>query len=170
MAQDEWLDLVDDSDKVVGRMLRSEVYAKGLNNFRVINGFLRKPTGELWIPRRTAHKKIYPLGLDMGVAGHVESGETYQQTLVREAKEELGIDMPLEKWRFLGSATPKDGVAAYQQVYELTVTQAPEFNREDYIEYFWLHPREVLERLAAGDSAKSDLPILIRQFYSADLR
>jgi len=131
---------------------------------------LRKPTGELWIPRRTADKKYAPLGLDMGVAGHVTSGDTYEDTLVREAEEELGLRVPLAAWRFLGSVTPKDGVAAFEHVYELTVTEAPNFNRDDFVEYLSLHPREVLERLAKGDTAKSDLPVLINRFYSADLR
>jgi hypothetical protein len=34
MEQDEWLDLVDESDNVIGRKLRSEVHAEKLKNYR----------------------------------------------------------------------------------------------------------------------------------------
>jgi len=74
---DEYLDLVDLQDSVIGRKLRSEVYAEHLSNFRVVNAFVLNSKGELWIPRRTADKRIFPLCLDMSVGGHVESGESY---------------------------------------------------------------------------------------------
>ncbi|HWQ99279.1 MAG TPA: hypothetical protein VN397_00325 [Candidatus Methylomirabilis sp.] len=35
-STDENLDLVDQNDRVIGRKRRSEVYAKGLANFRVL--------------------------------------------------------------------------------------------------------------------------------------
>ena len=54
---DELLDLVDENDHVIGVMRRSEVYGKKLRNIRVINAFIVNSKGELWIPRRTAHKR-----------------------------------------------------------------------------------------------------------------
>lgn len=67
--QDEYLDLVDPDDKVIGRKKRSEIYAEHNTNFRVVNLFIVNSKGEIWFPRRTEHKRIFPLCLDMSMGG-----------------------------------------------------------------------------------------------------
>ncbi len=125
---DEYLDLVDSQDTVIGKKLRSEVYVNHLSNFRVINAFVVNSKGELWIPRRAADKRIFPLCLDMSVGGHVESGESYDEAFKRETNEELNIDVDYITYRFLGKLTPEsDGVSAYMQVYEITLNEAPDW-------------------------------------------
>lgn len=44
---DEFLDLVDENDNVVGKKKRSEVYAERLSNFRVVNAFVVNQKGEI---------------------------------------------------------------------------------------------------------------------------
>ena len=68
MHPEEYLDLVDENDTVIGKKLRSEIYAEGLLNFRVINVFLINSKGQIWIPRRTASKAIFPSALDFSAA------------------------------------------------------------------------------------------------------
>lgn len=163
---DEYLDLVDQHDNVIGKKLRSEVYAEHLSNFRVINAFVVNSKGELWIPRRAADKRIFPSCLDMSVGGHVESGESYEDTFKRETSEELNIDIDQVTYRLLGKLTPEvDGVSAYMQVYEIRFDESPNYNPSDFVEYFWLTPREALGRIDGGEKAKGDLPTLIKKFY-----
>ncbi len=167
---DEFLDLVDQKDSVIGRERRSLVYAQRLSNFRVINAFIRNSKGELWIPRRTATKKMFPLCLDVSVGGHVESGETYEQAFKRETKEETNLDIDDVPYIFLGNLTPREhGVSAYQNVYEMKCSLAPNYNKDDFVEYFWIKPGELLERIEAGEKAKGDLPKLVRIFYGEEL-
>ncbi|PIR42996.1 NUDIX hydrolase [candidate division WWE3 bacterium CG10_big_fil_rev_8_21_14_0_10_32_10] len=163
---DEFLDLVDENDKVIGKKRRSEVYAKHLSNFRVVNVFLVNPKGEIWIPRRSADKRIFPLCLDMSMGGHVESGESYEDTLKREMQEELNININQTQVRLLGHLSPqKNGVSANMNVYELKMNNAPKYNKNDFVEYFWLTPKSLFERIAKGDKTKGDLPKLVRIFY-----
>ncbi len=162
---DELLDLVDSNDAVVGCALRSEVYADKLNNFRVVNVLIENTAGQLWIPRRSSTKRIYPLSLDTSMGGHVMHGETYDQSLARELKEELNIDISGVTCQFLGHLTPhQHDVSAFMQVYKIAQDTVPDYNREDFVEYYWLSPRELSARLKCGDTAKSDLPKIVNYF------
>lgn len=164
--QDEYLDIVNERDEVVGRKLRSEVYAEGRSDFRVVNVFLRNAEGRLWIPRRTATKRIFPLCLDMSMGGHVESGETYDEAFRRELSEELDMDAEAVAWSVLGNLNPAEhGVSAFMRVYLIETDDAPRYNPADFTEYFWLTPDEVCGRIESGDGAKSDLSKLVKIFY-----
>jgi isopentenyl-diphosphate delta-isomerase len=166
MEQDEWLDLVDENDVVIGRKLRSEVYKEGLQNYRVIHLYILNSKGELWIPRRTAQKKLFPLGLDFSCAGHVESGSTYEDTLKKECLEELNLDLSNLSVRYLGKLTPKDGVC-FSEHYEVRSDTVPRYNPDDFVSYEWLTPKTLLARLTAGEVSKSSLPIATKKFYGS---
>ena len=163
---DEYLDLVDEKDQVIDKKKRSEVYAEHLSNFRVVNAFVVNSKGEIWIPRRAANKRIFPLCLDMSMGGHVESGETYEQTFKRETQEELNIDTDKANVRLLGHLTPKeDSVSAFMNVYEIRMEEAPNYNKDDFTEHFWISPKTLFEKITQGEKAKGDLPILVKIFY-----
>ena len=164
-APDELLDLVDDEDTIIGTKLRSAVYAEHLSNFRVVNVFLINDEGKMWIPRRTAHKRIFPNCLDMSASGHVESGETYDFAFAREVQEELNIDVHTAEYKIIGKAGPRDGLNAMMQVYEIRSNDVPNFNPQDFTEYFWLTPAALLAQIEQGDPSKSDLPKLVKIFY-----
>jgi isopentenyldiphosphate isomerase len=163
--EDEYLDLVDVNDKVVGKKLRSEVYAEKLTNFRVVNAFVINSEGRLWIPRRGPNKRIFPLCLDMSMGGHVESGEEYDTSFKRELAEELRIDADVTPWKVLGNLTSEDGVSAFMRVYEIQYDAVPDFNTDDFVEYWWMTPEEVLEKIEGGEAAKGDLVKLVKRFY-----
>lgn len=166
MSEDELLDLVDNDDNVIGTQWRLHAHANHLHNFRVINAFVINDEGKLWIPRRAPTKRLYPNGLDMSVGGHVEAGKGYESTFRRETLEELNLDIDTVPWKDLGHLSPyKDNVNAFMHVYEIHMNTAPQYNPDDFTEYFWLTPQELLERIHAGEYAKSDLPILVRRFY-----
>lgn len=164
--QEEILDLVNERDEVIDSKPRSEVYALGLRNFRVVNLFIRNDKGEIWIPRRTAHKRLFPLCLDMSVAGHVESGESYEAALIRETHEEAGIVVDVTQLKHLGKATPHaNDISAFSETYELTQNEVPNYNPHDFCEWMWITPSDLLKKLDAGEPCKSDLPKLVRLFY-----
>jgi len=163
---DELLDLVDRKDRVIGQKSRFEFYAKGLSNFRVINAFLINDQRMLWIPRRSAEKALFPLCLDASVGGHVKSGENYEDTLKRETKEELNLDIDLLVWQKLGHLSPyRDDMSAFMKVYEIRTNVTPIDNSDDFVESLWLNPKKLMGLIQNGEKAKDDLAKLIRIFY-----
>jgi len=162
---DELLDFVDEQDNVIGQKKRSEIYSINSHNFRAINVFIINEEGKIWIPRRVATKKLFPLCLDMSVGGHVKSGETYEQALKRETKEEVDLEIDKIKYRALGHLSPyKHNVAAFQTIYEIKYNQTPNYNKNDFCEYYWYHPLELLEKIKNGEKVKNDLPKLVKFF------
>ena len=165
-APDEILDLVNETDEVIGQISRSAAYEKGISNFRVINAFVINGKGQLWIPRRGPNKRIFPNALDMSVGGHVETGESYEEAFKRELKEELNIDPASTPYRILGKLTPhQHSLSAFMTVYEIKSDTAPDYNKEDFTEYYWLTPADFFKRVKEGEKTKEDLPKLIKHFY-----
>ncbi len=161
----EWLDLVDEHDEVIGAVTRDEAWARRLP-VRGVNVFLVNPRGELWIPRRTPHKRMFPGCLDMSVGGHVERGESYGAAFRRETREELNLDVDTLPWRELGAFSPHGtGLNIFMRVYEIHTATDPPYNPEDFSGAEWLTPAALLARIAAGDPAKSDLAPLVRLCY-----
>ncbi|MEH2205652.1 MAG: NUDIX domain-containing protein [Nostoc sp.] len=166
IQDDEILDIVDENDCVIGQKKRSEIYRQRLCNFRVVNAFVINSLGQLWIPRRSAHKSIFPLCLDVSMGGHVETGETYEYALQGELKEELNLELNILNVRLLGYLTPHQyQVSAFMKVYEIKSDCSPEYNKNDFIESFWLSPDDLIKWLYGGESAKSDLLKLVQIFY-----
>lgn len=163
---DELLDIVNESDEVIGQQLRSEIYYQKSRNFRVVNLFIRNDQGALWIPLRSANKRIFPLSLDASMGGHVAAGESYRQALERELMEELRIDSRLVESKEIGRMTPHEhGVSAFMKVFLIESNDAPDYNRDDFISFSWLMPQELLEQLASGVKCKSDLPRMVKHLF-----
>jgi isopentenyldiphosphate isomerase len=151
---------------IIGSIERNEAYAKGIMNFRVIDAFIKNTDGKLFVPRRHPNKRLFPLSLDVSVGGHVTSGDTYDETFRKEAMEELNLNIDSVKYRKLGTMTPRhDGVSNFITVYEIETNTTPRYNTDDFVEHFWLTPQEIFERLKNGDSAKGNMPIIIRKFF-----
>ena len=165
-SPEERIDLVDKNDVVISNTTRKEIYANGIRNYRVIHAFLKNSAGKLWIPRRVSTKKLYPSGLDYSIAGHVESGETYVEALHKEAAEEANLDLSKIPYKEIANFNPyTHDVHCFQKVYEIETDTAPDYNKEDFSEYEWLLPEEVIERFDNGEIGKEDIPEVIRLCY-----
>lgn len=159
---EEILDIVTPEDVVIGAQPKTAIYEQKLNSFRVINGFVINSSGQLWIPRRHERKKLFPAHLDSSVGGHVKSGESYNDAFARETQEELGIDVHMATCKTLCRLTPQThGTSAFMWVYGIFQDQAPDYNKEDFTEYYWLSATDFFQKLQQGDKAKGDLPILV---------
>lgn len=160
---DELLDIVNEHDEVIGQQYRSEFYKNRITSFRVINAFLVNDQGQLWIPRRTATKKLFPSCLDTSVGGHVAAGESYQQAFERELQEELNLNAASVSYKMVGKLTPLvHNVSAHMHLYLIYTNTTPDYNTDDFTEAHWHDVPELLDTLNNGERAKSDLSILIK--------
>ena len=162
-SPEEMLDLVDENDNVIGSKSRKEIYAEGLRNYRVVHAFIVNSKGKIWIPRRVSTKKLYPDGLDYSIAGHVESGETYEEGMIKEAIEEVDIDLKTTPFEEIASFNPHTHeVHCFQKVYVINSDTVPNYNKEDFSGYEWLSPEEIVKRFEEGESGKEDIPEVVR--------
>ena len=82
--------IVNDFDQVIGHKNKNQAY-KERAMLRSVQIFIYNLKGELYIQKRSRNKLRYPGYFCASVAGHVEPGENYQEALIREVEEELGL-------------------------------------------------------------------------------
>ena len=82
--------IVDEKDKFVRKSTRKEVREKALLH-RTARVIIMSSNGAFLVQKRSASKDLYPSHWDIGVAGTVKEGESYEGTAMRELMEELGI-------------------------------------------------------------------------------
>lgn len=88
MANDIF-DIVNERDEVIGRAPRSEVHARGWRH-RAVHVLVFNARGELFLQKRSKTKDREPGRWGASASGHVDSGEEYDVTGIRELEEELG--------------------------------------------------------------------------------
>lgn len=166
---DEILDVVNGHDEVIGTVNRKdyETFKKSKQGYiRASDMFIMNDKGELWTPIRTADKTIAPNGYDYGVAGHVASGETYMDTVIREAQEEVNLALTPDDIEFVAKLK-SNSLRYIRCIYIYRTNEAPDYNRDDFVSAEWLTPENVISNIDSGHTTKSNLreTILVLQQY-----
>lgn len=86
----ELLNIVNDQDEIIGTKSRSEIHETGLLH-REIHVYFVTPHREIILQHRAKDKDIFPDLLDATVGGHVEIGQSYEETALKETIEETGL-------------------------------------------------------------------------------
>lgn len=87
----ELLPLVDAEGHVVGKATRGECHNGSRLLHPVVHLHLFDLGGRLYMQRRPDWKDIQPGKWDTAVGGHVDYGESVEDALVRETREEIGL-------------------------------------------------------------------------------
>jgi isopentenyl-diphosphate delta-isomerase type 1 len=88
----EMFQLVDRNGTPIGTASRQECHGNPRLIHLVVHLHLFDPEGRLYLQKRSMCKDTNPGLWDTSVGGHVSAGETVSEALLREAREELGIE------------------------------------------------------------------------------
>lgn len=138
-------------------MSRKEAHSNSKLIHRVVHAFAYTKDGRVWLEKRSMKKDRYPGEWEATCAGHLNVGESYDNAVRREIKEEAGINSKkiffIGKWKYRGR-DQSENIA----VYAFETSKTPEENEE--IEEFKLFALKE----ARNKSRKATIPSLTKSF------
>ncbi len=136
----EWLDIVDDTDTVIGRATRNEIHEKNLMH-RSSHVVLFNSAGEVFVQLRSLFKDNSAGLWDTSAAGHVDSGESYLHCAVRELEEELGVSIKAADLSYVDCMAPESRNGfEFAQIYTACSDQQLTLQEEEIDDGRWMTP------------------------------
>jgi isopentenyldiphosphate isomerase/intracellular septation protein A len=161
---EEWVPLVDEQGKILGRATRKEVHSGPGKLHPVVHLHIINSKGEIYLQKRPLHKDTQPGKWDTAVGGHVDLGESIEQALVRETAEELNITglrpIPLlqHKWE---TEMESELVFSFTALYNAN----PVINKTELDDGRFWTIQEIRKNLGTGvftPNFENELPILLK--------
>ena len=147
--QNEIFPVVDEEGKVIGSITRREAHDGTKILHPVVHLHLFNSKGELYLQKRPDWKDIQPGKWDTAMGGHVDFGEEVHQSLMREAREELGIvdfdPVFISKYIFEG-LRERELVYVYKTVYDGDVCP----NKEELTGGKFFTRLEIMDKIGKG--------------------
>ncbi|MCD8049593.1 MAG: NUDIX domain-containing protein [Clostridia bacterium] len=164
----EFFDVYNEAGFPTGEVVsRTEAHEKGILHAAVHIYVYRVASGRLQIllQKRADDKDSFPGCWDTSCAGHVSAGETFDETLVKELSEELGIHITAGEAKHLFTkivtknnvfhGKPFNDHEVYR-VYALNYDAPAEsiaFQKEEISAVRWMDSDELLSELERGNKA-----------------
>ena len=151
---EEMFDVLNEWGEYTGEVAsRDRCHTEGLWH-RAVYGFVIDKNKNVLLQKRSANKRAWPNMWDVPVGGHVDGGEVGRQALIREAKEELGLDITDDEIKYLvGSAsidTAKGINKHYNECYlilkDVDISEI-KLQKEEVSEVRYFSKEEILERI-----------------------
>jgi isopentenyldiphosphate isomerase len=96
----EWFEVYDDEGNLLTTAPRKICHNRTFLRHKSVHLMIRDNDGRFLLQKRSAAKDIQPGKWDTSVGGHVDPGESVEQAVLREAREELGLVLRPEEIRF----------------------------------------------------------------------
>lgn len=93
----EYLDIIDENGKIIAKEDRKTVHKNGLKHHASGIVILDKSGGGFLSQQRAYNKDKNPGLFDISASGHVPAGQNVLKSLLREIKEELGIEIDIKQ-------------------------------------------------------------------------
>ena len=138
----EIFDVVDSSDNVIGRDTRSNVHKKNLLH-RSVHAIVLNSQGQVFVQHRAPHRDNNPDLWDSSVAGHLQAGEHYDQAMIRETEEEIGLvlsEPPSKLFTLEASATTD---YEFCWIYEIVTDETLQINLDEAVGSRWISPKDL---------------------------
>lgn len=89
----EYFDVLNEKGEYTGKVESREICHKEGLWHKAVAVFVVNSKGQVLLQKRSAKKKMWPNMWDITAGGHVDSGEFGFESIIREIKEELGVDI-----------------------------------------------------------------------------
>jgi isopentenyldiphosphate isomerase len=139
---EEYFDVVNERDEVIGRATRNEVHARGLLH-RAVHVLVYNSKGQVFLQKRSMNKDRQPGLWDSSSSGHVDSGEDYDPCTVRELREELGLVVSEPPKRLFKIDACGETDQEFVWIYRCESDGPFELNKEEIETGGWFTPAEV---------------------------
>ena len=139
---EEIFDVVNERDEVIDRKPRSEVHRLGLLH-RAVHVLVFNARGEIFLQKRSMKKDRQPGVWDSSASGHVDSGEDYDTTAVREVWEEIGLHLNYTPARLFKIDACEETDQEFVWVYRCESEGPFKLHPDEIDEGAWFSPQEV---------------------------
>lgn len=152
---EEYFDVLNEEGNYIGKVeSREKCHKEGLWHKAVVV-FIINSKDQVLLQRRSPNKKLWPNMWDVTAGGHVLTGEFGFQTIIRETKEELGIELNKNEITFLGSSRSSnvkgDIVNNHFNEYYIANKDIDEtklkLQEEEVSEVKWIDKNEIIEKI-----------------------
>ena len=161
---EEFFDVVNELDQVIGRRSRSEVHRLGLLH-RAVHCLVFNRRGQVFLQKRSTKKDRQPGVWDSSASGHVDSGENYDAAMVRELWEEIGLRLSGAPRRLFYLKACPETDQEFVWVYRCEAEGPFNLHPDEIDEGQWFEPEKVsrwLAEAAGGFCQRSGLPVAAR--------
>lgn len=145
----EYFDIVDEAGRVVGKAPRGRCHGDPSLIHRTVHVVVFHPdNGSMLLQKRRLDKDIQPGKWDTAVGGHLASGEDHATAVLRELREELGVDAEIaELSRVMDTEIRNEIESENVRVYSLFHPGPFDFQREEISEVRFWSARELREAI-----------------------
>ena len=131
-------------------VIRGEKHPEGLYHM-VVHVAIFSTDGRLLIQQRCTQKATFPEKWDVTVGGSALSGETSQQAMRRELREELGLDVDFSNLRPRLTVNFEDGFDDYYIIVKDIELSSLVFQAEEVMDARWATLDEVMSMIGSGE-------------------
>lgn len=133
---------------------RENCHKKGLWH-KAVALFIINSKDQVLLQKRSPEKKMWPNMWDITAGGHVLAGEFGFQSIIRETKEELGVQIDKKDLTLIGSSissqTKGDIINNHFNEYYIANTDIDEtkliFQKEEVSSVKWIEKDEIIRRI-----------------------
>ena len=152
---EEYFDVLNEKGEYTGKTeTRKKCHKEGLWHKAVVV-FIINSKGQVLLQKRSANKRMWPDTWDVTAGGHVLAGEFGFQSILRECKEELGIELNKNDITFIGAGISNnikgDIVNNHFNEYYVANKEVDEIKlrlqEEEVSEVKWIDKDEIIEKI-----------------------